>query len=88
MRSAVVTIFWLLLAGCAMSPTGIGGYTANKPGITAQQKSADLYQCMKENASAVSEFEPAGTASVRMDDATGAMVMACMAARGYSFTAN
>lgn len=73
----------LLLAGCASD------YTADKLGVTDQQKAIDLYQCAGSTGDTVNVVsnpnEPTGMST---DDLlAGAMVMDCMRARGYTITA-
>jgi hypothetical protein len=87
-RSVVELIALLpLLVGCA------GDYTAVKPGVTDQQKTADLYQCTHAVADSTGdvvnvETNPNRATGISTDDlVAGAAVIDCMRARGYTVTA-
>jgi hypothetical protein len=76
-RSGMKTALVLAIAACVAGCTKTTFYS--RPGGTAQQANADLYQCKREN---VMPGEAARLAITYDED----MVKQCMAARGYTMT--
>lgn len=70
MRHLLLAIIAVALAGCA---DGTPNYSMNKPGTTLQQQQADIYACS------------GSSTSLHLDAETGAVVMQCLRARGYTF---